>query len=87
LYVEALALPSTVNTMPEATLKALAAHEELGQASPSNPGEILAEFAKAGIDTNAVAAQLLGDGVLSFAKSWRDLLDCIASKSQVLKAA
>jgi transaldolase len=87
LYVEALALPSTVNTMPEATLKALAAYEELGQASPSNPGEILAEFAKAGIDTNAVAAQLLGDGVLSFAKSWRDLLDCIASKSQVLKAA
>ena len=82
LYVEALALPSTVNTMPEATLKALAAHEELGQASPSNPGEILAEFAKAGIDTNAVAAQLLGEGVLSFAKSWRDLLDCIASKSQ-----
>jgi transaldolase len=59
----------------------------LGEASPSNPGEILAEFAKAGIDTNAVAAQLLGEGVLSFAKSWRDLLDCIASKSQVLKAA
>jgi transaldolase len=87
LYVQALALPSTINTMPEATLKALAAHEEFGEALPSNPGEILAEFAKAGIDKDALAAQLLGEGVASFAKSWNDLLDCIASKSQVLKAA
>jgi transaldolase len=87
LYVEALALPSTINTMPEATLKALAAHEEFGEALPSNPGEILAEFAKAGIDKDAVAAQLLGEGVASFAKSWNDLLDCIASKGQILKAA
>jgi transaldolase len=87
LYVQALALPSTINTMPEATLKDLAAHEEFGDALPSNPGEKLAEFAKAGIDKDAVAAQLLREGVASFAKSWNDLLDCIASKSQVLKAA
>ena len=87
LYVEALALPFTVNTMPEATLKALTAHEEFGEALPSNSGEKLAQFAKAGIDTDAVAAQLLEEGVTSFAKSWKDLLDCIASKSQVLKAA
>jgi transaldolase len=87
LYVQALALPSTINTMPEATLKAVAAHEEFGDASPSNPGEILAEFAKAGIVTGAVATQLLEEGVTSFSKSWNDLLDCIASKSQVLKAA
>jgi len=87
LYVHALARPFTVNTMPEVTLKALAAHEEFGEALPSNPGEILAEFAKAGIDKDAVAAQLLEEGVASFAKSWNDLLDCIASKSQILKAA
>jgi transaldolase len=48
---------------------------------------VLAEFAKAGIDTDDVAAQLLGEGVASFAKSWNDLLDCIASKSEALKAA
>jgi transaldolase len=87
LYVQALALPSTINTMPEATLKALAAHEVFSEALPSNPGEKLAEFAKAGIDTNGVAAQLLEEGVASFAKSWKDLLDCIASKSEALKAA
>ena len=87
LYVQALAKPFTVNTMPEVTLKALAAHEELGEVLPSNPGEILAEFAKAGIDTDGLAAQLLEEGVASFAKSWKDLLNCIASKSQILKAA
>jgi transaldolase len=87
LYVEALALPFTINTMPETTLKALAAHEEFGEALPSNPGEKLAEFTSAGIDTDAVATQLLEEGVASFAKSWNDLLDCIASKSQMLKAA
>jgi transaldolase len=72
--------------MPEATLKALAAHVEFGEARPENTGKILAKFAKAGIDTDALAAQLLGEGVDSFAKSWNDLLSCIASKSEALKA-
>jgi transaldolase len=80
LYVEALALPSTINTMPETTLNALAAHQEFAQASPEYNGKIFTEFAVAGIDTNAVAAQLLEEGIASFAKSWNDLLDCIASK-------
>ena len=87
LYVEALAFPFTINTMPEATLKALAAHEEFGEALPAHGGEVLAEFAKAGINTDAVATQLLGEGVASFAKSWDDLLSCIASKSEALAAA
>jgi transaldolase len=86
LYVQALARPFTVNTMPEVTLKALAAHEEIGEALPEDTDKILAEFAKAGIDTDLVAAQLLEEGVASFSKSWNDLLGCIASKSQILKA-
>jgi len=87
LYVQALALPFTINTMPETTLKALAAHEEFGEALPGDSGKILAEFAKAGIDTKAVAAQLLEEGIASFAKSWKDLLACIASKSGTFTAA
>ena len=86
LYVQALALPSTINTIPEATLNALAAHPEFGEALPENNDKIFIEFAIAGIDTDAVAAQLLEEGVVSFAKSWNDLLDCIASKSAALKA-
>jgi transaldolase len=48
---------------------------------------VLAEFAKAGIDTDGLAAQLLGEGIASFDKSWNDLLVCIDSKSDALKAA
>jgi transaldolase len=87
LYVQALALPSTINTMPEATLNALAAHREFGEAQPENNDRIFTEFAIAGIDTDGVATQLLEEGIASFAKSWKDLLDCIASKSEALKAA
>jgi transaldolase len=86
LYVQALALPSTINTMPEATLNALAAHQEVGEVSREIDGKIFIDFAMAGIDTDAVAAQLLEEGVASFAKSWNDLLNCIESKSSALKA-
>ncbi len=85
LYVQALALPDTINTMPEATLKALAAHPEFGAAEAKNAEGIFTEFASAGVDTDVVAAQLLEEGIASFAKSWNDLMDCIASKSGALK--
>jgi len=87
LYVQALAKPFTVNTMPENTLKALYIHEEFGEALPVDADKILDEFANAGIDTEAVAAQLLTAGVESFAKSWSDLLACIASKGKMIAAA
>jgi transaldolase len=48
---------------------------------------VLAEFAKAGINREAVADQLLREGVESFAKSWKDLLACIASKGKMLTAS
>jgi transaldolase len=73
--------------MPEATLNALANHEEFGEAPSVDTVKILAEFAAAGIHADAVAAQLLDEGVASFAKSWSDLLDCIASKSEALTTA
>ena len=90
LYVKALAAPFTVNTMPEATLKALAEHTELGSILAVDGGdceEVLARFAKAGIDVDALAAQLQDEGAKSFVKSWNDLMAVIASKSGVLKKA
>jgi transaldolase len=87
LYVQALALPFTVNTMPEATLKALAGHEEFGVAMLPSAAESLSEFAKAGIDIKAIGSQLVEEGVASFASSWKDLLAQIASKSETLTAA
>jgi transaldolase len=73
--------------MPEATLKALAAHEGLGEASPVDADGMLAQFARVGIVTAAVAAQLLREGIESFGKSWSDLMTCIASKSEAVKTA
>jgi transaldolase len=90
LYVKALAAPFTVNTMPEGTLKALADHGELGPILPTDGGdceEVLARFAKAGIDVDALAAQLQDEGAKAFVKSWNDLLQVIASKSEALKKA
>ena len=90
LYVEALAAPFTVNTMPEATLKALADHGNIGATMPTDGGdadEELARFAGAKIDIGALAQQLQDDGAKSFVKSWNDLLRVIGSKSSVLKRA
>jgi len=90
LYVKALTAPFTVNTMPEATLKALADHGELGTILPADGGDceqVLAQFATAGVDVNALAAQLQDEGAKSFVKSWNELLAVITSKSAALKAA
>jgi transaldolase len=76
--------------MPEATLKALADHGELGTILPADGGdceEVLTQFAKAGIDVNALAAQLQDEGAKSFVKSWNELMAVITSKSVALKAA
>jgi transaldolase len=76
--------------MPEATLKALAGHGEIGAILPSDGGDcedVLAQFAKAGIDVDALAAQLQEEGAQSFVKSWNELMEVIASKSAALQAA
>jgi transaldolase len=90
LYIRALAAPFTVNTMPEATLQAFADHGEIGRILPAHArycDEVLAKFAKAGIDLAVLATQLQDEGTRSFVKSWNELMECIASKSETLKKA
>jgi len=90
LYVKSLAAPFTVNTMPEATLKALADHGELGSIIPADGGDyekVLAQFTKAGVDVDALAARLQDEGAKSFVKSWDDLMSVIDSKSGALRQA
>jgi transaldolase len=90
LYIKGLAAPFTVNTLPEGTLKALADHGELGATLPPDGGDCetaLAQFTKAGIDIDALAAQLQDEGAKSFVKSWEDLMGVIALKSAALKKA
>jgi transaldolase len=90
LYVKALAAPFTINTMPENTVKAFGEHGEIGDILPADGGdceEILKQFAKAGIDIDALAAQLQEDGAKSFVKSWDELMGVISAKSDVLAKA
>jgi transaldolase len=90
LYVKALAAPFTVNTMPEGTLKALADHGDLGEMLPADGGDsedVLARFARAGTDIDALAAQLQDQGAKSFVKSWNELMAVIAGKRAALAKA
>ncbi len=90
LYVKALAAPFTVDTMPEVTLKALANETEIGGIMADDGGDceaVLKQFAQAGIDVDAVAAQLQDDGAKAFVASWNDLMQVIESKSAALAAA
>ncbi len=87
LYIKALAAPRTVNTMPEGTLKAFADHGEIGPTLSTDGGDcevVLTQFAKAGIDLDALAVQLQDEGAKSFVKSWNELMAVIASKSAAL---
>jgi len=83
LYVEALAAPDTIDTMPEKTLLAFADHGKANNALLVDEGDaeaVIAEFMRAGIDADALAADLQREGTAAFAQSWSDLMRCIAAK-------
>jgi transaldolase len=87
LYVEALAAPETVDTMPEKTLLSFAQSGTLKGVMSKDGGdaeEVLGQFARAGIDVNALAAQLQVDGAAAFVKSWTELMQRIKDKSAAL---
>ena len=90
LYIKALAAPFTVNTMPEGTLKALADHGEIREIMSADGGDceaVLGQFAKAGIDVDALANRLQDEGAKSFVSSWNELMGVITSKSATLAKA
>jgi transaldolase len=89
LYIEALAAPDTINTIPDKTLLAFADHGKVGDPIPADGGDAsrtLAEFAEAGVDTDELAARLQKDGAKAFVDSWRELLETIKSESARLAA-
>ena len=83
LYVEALAAPGTLNTIPEKTLLAFADHGKVGAPLPADGGYaevVLGEFRREGVDDEALAARLQREGVQAFAKSWSGLMARIQEK-------
>jgi transaldolase len=90
LYVKALAAPFTVNTMPEGTLKALADHGEVSEIMSADGGQceaLLDQFAKAGVNVDALAGQLQEEGAKSFVDSWNELMGVIDSKCATMQKA
>ena len=84
LYVEALAAPDTINTIPEKTLLAFAKHGKVSVTLPTDGGyaeTVLEEFRREGVDDEALAARLQREGVEAFAKSWSVLVSRIREKS------
>ena len=87
LYVDALTAPNTIITVPEKTLLAFADHGTVNGSMPPEGGDceqVIAAFAKAGIDDAKLAEQLQQQGEASFDKSWHSLLDVIEAKSAAL---
>jgi len=84
LYVQALAAPDTIDTLPEKTLMAFADHGRVGVAMPADGGyadAVLEEFRREGVDDDALAHRLQREGVEAFATSWHAMLSRIAEKS------
>jgi transaldolase len=90
LYVEALAAPLTVNTMPEETLHAFADHGTVGATLAAGPDAqneaLIARFEAAGVDIGGLGLRLQEQGVASFAAAWQSLLNRIQEKAAAIAA-
>ncbi|PZR91307.1 MAG: transaldolase [Candidatus Nephthysia bennettiae] len=89
-YIEALAAPETINTIPPATLEAFVDHGKVGEFLPADGGDgdqVIARVAAAGMDVPALAAQLQSDGASSFLSAWEDLMRSIEVKTALLTGA
>jgi transaldolase len=89
LYVDSLIGPSTVNTMPDATVEAFLDHGTVARTVDGNPGgaqEVLDRLGEVGVDMADVGRTLEDEGVASFTKSWDSLLQSLNDKANALKA-
>ncbi|SFK63157.1 transaldolase [Rhodanobacter glycinis] len=85
LYVDSLAAPFTVNTIPEKTLLAVVDHGQPGalmSADDSAARAVQASFAERGLEVDPLAETLQDEGAASFVKSWNDLLDTIRQRME-----
>ncbi|KUN77712.1 transaldolase [Streptomyces bungoensis] len=82
LYVDELVAPGTVNTMPEATLRAAADHGDVtGDTVTGGYDRARADLAaveRLGISYDEVVRQLENEGVAKFEAAWQELLDAVA---------
>jgi transaldolase len=90
MYVDGLIGPHTVNTMPRPTIAAFLDHGTVARTvdkDVSTAYKTMEDLAAAGIDIDAVTAQLEDEGIASFAKSYDSLLQGVATKRSQLAGA
>ena len=90
MYVDELIGPQTVNTMPRPTMAAFLDHGTVMRTVDtdlSGAYKTMEDLAAAGIDIDAVTAQLEDEGIASFSKSYDSLLAGVASKRSQLAGA
>jgi len=90
LYVDELIGPDTVNTLPPSTLESFIDHGRVAETLTQGLQEAQSQVAKLadlGIDLKAVTQKLQDDGVVAFARPFGKLLESIAEKCKLLKAA
>jgi transaldolase len=90
MYVDQLIGPKTVNTMPRPTMNAFLDHgtvERTVDKDLSGAHKTMEDLAAAGIDIDAVTAQLEDEGIATFTKSYDSLLEGVASKRSQLAGA
>ena len=88
LYVDTLIGPNTVNTLPDATLDAFAAHGTLARtvdADIADAQRMWEQLAVVGVDMEDVADQLEREGVSSFQKSFDELITALEAKAAELR--
>lgn len=91
LYVESLAAPETINTIPDKTLKAFADHGKLDGAlatgSSDEAAAVVKGFIEAGVDVDKLAERLQQEGADAFADSWSKLMQGIAAERKRLRSS
>jgi transaldolase len=90
LYVDELIGPDTVNTLPPSTLESFLDHGRVAQTLTRGMAEAQSQLTKLvdlGIDLETVTQKLQDDGVVAFAKPFKKLLESIAEKCKLLRAA
>lgn len=89
LYVDRLVGPSSVNTLPEATLEAFVDHGTVARTIDVDTDaahRIWDQLSEVGIDMDDVSRRLEAEGVAAFAKSFDDLLQALVTKAEELRA-
>jgi len=90
LYIDGLAAPDTINTMPEDTLLVLADGDVELRPLPTD-GEaaraVLARFEAAGISVDGLGLELQQKGAEAFVKSWESLMTRVTEKARAVASA